>query len=71
MKFKKVSDNGNALGFDSIEILQFNYDGAGAALVKEDGRLSLLKGEDLDSVLFGVEDGHDLHLIYKEINGGG
>jgi len=34
---KKINDNGNAYGFDKIEILQFNYDAKGGAIIRYDG----------------------------------
>lgn len=43
MKFKKTKDDGNVLGFEIIEILQFNYDGKGSAIVKNDGELMTYK----------------------------
>jgi hypothetical protein len=42
----------NALGFKTYEIIQFNYDGKGYALVLEDGRLSLLAPGDLYCMMF-------------------
>jgi hypothetical protein len=38
----------NYLGFNKIEILEFNYDGKGAALVLEDKRLDIVGIEYLD-----------------------
>ena len=32
----------NGIGFNQIEIIQFNYDGKGNALVLEDGEISYL-----------------------------
>ena len=53
----KTSDDGNAYGFECIEVLQFNYDGQGSALVRMDGELDSLHPNDLDYVLHGNEDG--------------
>ena len=51
---KKISDDGNAYGFGKIEIIQFNYNGNGDAIVRHDGgQLESLGKQDLDLVLFG------------------
>jgi len=53
--FEKTEAEGNVLGHDKIEIVEFNYDGNGSALVRwdSDPDLDSLGGEDLDLVLFG------------------
>ena len=53
--FEKTEAEGNVLGHDKIEIVEFNYDGKGSALVRwdSDPDLSSLQGEELDLVLFG------------------
>ena len=51
---KKIRDVGNAYGFSKIEIIQFNYNGAGDAIVRNDGaELDSMGKPDLDLVLFG------------------
>jgi len=42
----------NWLGFNQIEIIQFNYDGKGNALIIEDGNFSYYHPDDLGIVLF-------------------
>jgi len=53
MKFKKITDDGNAYGFDMIEVLEFNYDGEGHAIIKEDGELAFCHKNDLNLIMFG------------------
>ena len=53
VKFKKIKDEGNCYGFDLIEIIKFNYDGEGSALVKQDGELSSYCSSYLDIIMFG------------------
>ncbi len=53
MKFEKIKDEGNVYGFDLIEIIKFNYDGKGSALVKEDGALGSIHRNDLDIIMLG------------------
>ena len=55
MIFDKTAEDGNVLGNDTIEILLFNYNGKGDAIVRYDGgnELECLGGADLDYVLFG------------------
>ena len=53
---EKVTDDGNPYGFDCIEIIYFNYDGEGGALVKEDGELEYCHPNDLHYILHG-DDG--------------
>ena len=53
MTLKKIKDENNVIGFDIIEIIQFNYDGKGGALVKNDGILDSYVLIDLDYILFG------------------
>lgn len=53
MKFKKIKDEGNVYGFDLIEIIKFNYDGKGSALIKEDGELGSIHRNDLDIIMLG------------------
>ena len=52
---EKVTDDGNAYGFDRLEIVCFNYDGEGGALVKADGELEYFHPNDLDCILHGVD----------------
>ena len=42
----------NFLGFDVIEVIQFNYDGKGSALVLEDGELSYLGKKQVHFLIF-------------------
>jgi hypothetical protein len=42
----------NYLGFNKIEILEFNYDGKGTALVLEDKRLDTMCTECLDFLIY-------------------
>ncbi len=42
----------NILGFKKIEILEFNFDGKGTALVLEDNRLDTLCPEWLDFLIY-------------------
>lgn len=55
MLLEKIADEGNVYGHDTIEILVFNYDGKGGAIVRYDGKeeIDSLSGADLDYVLFG------------------
>lgn len=53
MRFRKVRDEGNCLGYDEVEILAFNYDGSGGALVRSDGELGSIGKIDLNWLLFG------------------
>jgi len=43
----------NWLGFNQIEILQFNYDGKGNALILEDGDISYMSPKILRFMFFG------------------
>ncbi len=43
----------NGIGFNQIEIIQFNYDGKGNALVLEDGEISYLSPKMLRHMFFG------------------
>lgn len=43
----------NRLGFEEIEIIEFNYDGKGKALTLEDGELSYYSLDDLNFIFFG------------------
>jgi hypothetical protein len=43
----------NWLGFNQIEILQFNYDGNGNALILEDGDISYMSPKILSFMFFG------------------
>ncbi len=54
MKFKKCSDVGNVYEFDIIEFIEFNYDGKGSAIVKNDGELMTYKLVDVNQIMFGV-----------------
>lgn len=42
----------NWLGFEEFEIIEFNYDGKGNAIVLEDGTLRNYGSDDLDLILF-------------------
>lgn len=53
MKFKKCLDSGNIYEFDIIEFIQFNYDGKGSAIVKNDGELMTYKLVDVNQIMFG------------------
>lgn len=53
MRFRKIKDEGNCLGYNEIEILVFNYDGSGGALLRSDGELNALGKIDLGWLLFG------------------
>lgn len=52
--------NRTILGFNSIVIVDFNYDGRGTALVRFDGCLDALSGTDLDDLLFLPNDAYRL-----------
>ena len=41
------------MGFDIIEFIQFNYDGKGSAIVKNDGDLGAYKLIDVNQIMFG------------------
>lgn len=43
----------NWLGFEKIEIIKFNYDGEGNALVFQDNELSYFSTFDLNFLIFG------------------
>lgn len=43
----------NYYGFSLVEIIEFNYDGKGQALILEDGSLGYLDEDTLNFVLFG------------------
>ena len=43
----------NYFGFSKIEVLEFNFDGKGNALVLEDEELGCLGNEDLMFLMFG------------------
>ncbi len=43
----------NCLGFNQIEIIEFNYDGKGNALVLEDGEISYMSPKWLRFMFFG------------------
>ena len=53
LTLRKTNAEGNVYGFDTIEFLEFNFDGRGDALVRLDGDLGLLSNGDLMYVLFG------------------
>jgi predicted alpha/beta hydrolase len=55
MKFVKVSDEGNAHGWDVIEFLQFNYDGKGSAIARR-----RMKNEEWDYSDYGIGDIMDI-----------
>ena len=69
LKFKKVKEN--VLNFDLIEIISFNYDGKGGALVfnsnKKDKKkwLASYNGVDLDLILFG--DSGSCEKFYQKV----
>lgn len=65
MKFKKIKDEGNVIGYDLIEIIKFNYDGKGSALVKEDGKLGSLHPNDLNYVMFGNDSGEEYYQLIE------
>jgi len=52
---KKLTDDGNFIGFDTIRIWQFNFDGEGTALLSFDSEdeLSSMYGMDLNFILCG------------------
>lgn len=58
MKFVKVSDEGNAHGWDVIEFLQFNYDGKGSAIARR--RMCRFKNEEWDYSDYGIGDIMDI-----------
>lgn len=43
----------NFLGFEEYEIIEFNFDGKGTALILEDGRLTTYYSADIDFILSG------------------
>jgi len=43
----------NYLGFETIEILEFNYDGKGNALIMEEGELSYMSEKELRFLFWG------------------
>lgn len=53
LTLRKIRDDGNFIGFDTIEIVQFNFDAQGGALALVDGELELYSGDDLEHILFG------------------
>ena len=53
LTLRKVRDQDNFIGFEVIEVLHFNYDGTGEALVSADGDLMSFGGTDLNFILFG------------------
>lgn len=56
-KKRKVNKNSNYphnyLGFDLIEVIAFNYNGKGSALILEDGELSYISEKNVHFLLFG------------------
>ena len=52
---EKLTDDGNFIGFDTIRIWQFNFDGEGTALLSFDSEdeLSIMYGMDLNFILCG------------------
>ena len=72
MRFiKNTNTDDNWLGYDVVEIVEFNFDGAGNALVRiDDEVLSAMAIEDLNLVLCGrtYETPHEAEgiLMYKE-----
>ncbi len=42
----------NGCGFNKIEVITFNYDGKGGALVLEDGELSYYNKDEIFSIMF-------------------
>ena len=65
MTLEKLSDKYNAYGFDTIEVIAFNYDGEGTAVCFADGYLTLFGKGDLEEILC-PSCGDDMkdHLIY-------
>lgn len=55
MKLQKILDEGNAYGYETIEIIHFNYNGDGDAIGLYDGgnELEFIHHKDLDLILFG------------------
>ena len=53
LKFKKIRDEGNVLGHEEFEIIEFNYDGNGSALLKANGMLDSLGLADVNYMMFG------------------
>lgn len=53
MKFKKTKKN--IYDFETIEVLQFNYDGQGTAIVLNDGELDMYAVKDIENIIFGDE----------------
>jgi hypothetical protein len=60
---KKIKDEGNAWGYKVIEILMFNYDGKGGALVRNDGELGSYVLSDVHGILFGGDDGEKCYEV--------
>lgn len=71
MEFVKIQENEeyNGVGWDTVEILCFNYDGKGAALCRVDGdRLTVLHDEELFEVLCVGFDEHGRDVqTYREV----
>ena len=55
LKFKALS------GFETIEVIQFNYDGKGNVLIRANGELDHLDLVDLKDVMFEPLTGEKTH----------
>ena len=53
LTLRKITDDGNWYGYEIIEILAFNYDGQGTALVRQDGEVSSYGCVDLELIIHG------------------
>ncbi len=65
---KKLTDEGNFIGFDTLRIWRFNFDGEGTALLSFDNEdeLHIMYGKDLNFILCG--DPVTGHRCYRPIN---
>jgi hypothetical protein len=55
LRFKALS------GYETIEVIQFNYDGIGNALIRANGELDHLDLADLKEVMFEPLQGEKTH----------
>lgn len=65
MIFKKTDACNNPYGYKEIEIIKFNYDGDGSAIVKEEGLLSSYGIVDINIIMFGDEAGTKLYELFS------
>ncbi len=67
MTLRKTRAKGNPYGYALIEILVFNYDGKGGAVIRwgRNDDPEFLSGDDLDTVLFGDSAGTRYYRLLR------